>query len=43
MHADKKNTSGIVFCVPLDAGNVQRMSISNETEIIRAVKNYTHA
>jgi 3-dehydroquinate synthase len=43
MHADKKNTSGIAFCLPLEAGNIERMNISDETEIIRAVKNYTHA
>lgn len=43
MLADKKNTSGIAFCLPLDAGNIERMNISDETEIIRAVKNYSHA
>lgn len=43
MLADKKNTSGIAFCLPLDAGNIERMNISDETEIIRAVKNYMHA
>lgn len=43
MHADKKNTSGIAFCLPLDAGNVERKIISDLTEIIRAVKNYSHA
>ena len=43
MHADKKNTAGIAFCLPLESGNIERMNISDETEIIRAVKNYTHA
>jgi len=43
MYADKKNTSGIVFCLPLDAGKVERISISDESAIDRALKNYAHA
>ena len=43
MQHDKKNTSEIVFCIPLDAGRVERMNISNESELIRALNNYTHA
>lgn len=43
MHADKKNTSGIAFCLPLDAGNIERINISDETDINRAFNNYINA
>jgi 3-dehydroquinate synthase len=41
--ADKKNTTGIVFCLPMDAGKVMPLGISDETEIFRAVNKYAHA
>lgn len=43
MNADKKNTTNIVFCLPLEAGKVERIGVSDTAEITRAFKNYSHA